>query len=139
MAEISRRDLLQSVAALALAGSVPMHVASATQTAKRDLASLAGDTWYHLFQIAPLSPEFPPVTMANLSDFGFSTELDGGALKRLGPVRRVGSVLTDKAGEVRPFEQRGDEFLWQPVIPETVGADISVRTSGWIDRRAQSV
>lgn len=67
------------------------------------------NTWYHVFIIGN--------DLGDL-DFMFSTISAGPVLtKGFGFVRRIGSILTDGAGNILPFTQQKNEFLWQtPVL-----------------------
>ena len=69
--------------------------------------SLSPDTWYHLFLVDDGSGG---------TDAVFDTDIDctnGLATTGIGTVyRRIGSVLTDSSSNIIPFDQNGDEFLW---------------------------
>lgn len=79
-----------------------------------DSGSVANNTWYHVFAIMRVD--------TGVVDFLFSTSataptMPSGYSKK----RRIGSILTDASGNIIPFTQFGNEFLWK-TIPNHVSA-----------------
>ena len=103
-------------------------------------ASPSADTWYHVFAVKN--------TVTTVEDYGFDTSEVGANIPGgFNYIRRIGSVLTDSSGQIIPFTQEGDEFLWDTVrqdfsgavaassVLQTVSTPLGVRT--WAQIRMQ--
>lgn len=106
------------ILAAAITKQLDVNWAVGTNTGGLDTGAKANSTWYHVWLIARSDTGIVDV-LFSLS--ATAPTMPGSYTKK----RRIGAIKTDSSGNIIPFLQYGDEFVWPtPVL------DVSVTNQG---------
>ena len=127
--DISAGACKDSTNAYALFGSAMTKRLDASWTAGTnqgglDTGSEANSTWYHVWAILKDSDYSV--------DYLFSTSATAPTMPSgYTYKRRLGSIYNDSSGNIKPFSQYGDEFLWKDPVLDLNGATLGSSASLW--------